>query len=555
MSFLDWLRPTPRKRRTRRSGARKGTRECADCRVPLPDAARFCHLCGGPVAEADGGATGALAVLRDRLSGALQGKYVVRDLLGAGGMGAVFLAEDLTLERTVAIKVLPSAVSGEPTVVERFQREAKTAARLDHPHIVPIHRVESEDGLHYFVMKHVDGQSLDALLRGGEPLATPFVARVLREAAAALGHAHKRGIVHRDVKPGNIMLDVDERVVLTDFGISKASAAALDNTTEEQLTEVGTVVGTPHYMAPEQALGRPVDGRADQYALGVVGFQMLTGALPFEGDSPHAIIHRHINDAPPRIASLRPDVPAALAATITRALAKAPSNRFATMEEFAAALEGAPGVAAGTPAAGTTPAGARAGSAAMWPAGVAKVSPTRVVAVGAGGGTSRLRTAMWLAAAVLIISGVAGAAGWLQGGSSTTGAPGAKRTAAAAAKPRRPSRTAAPAPARRSATTPPRATTSRPASSRPAPSRTATKKPAPAPARTARLEVTTKPAATVYLDGKRVGQTPLTGQTLTVGRTYQLRVERKGYKTRREAITPAKAGVIARRYVLEPVKR
>ena len=211
--------------------------------VTLPEAARFCFICGREVegAAADPWleeplAGGSYAELQARLAHALDGRYKVRDILGAGGMGVVFLADDLGLDRAVAIKVLPPDVSGDATVVSRFRREAKTAARLDHPSIIPIYRVESEGALDYFVMKYVPGRSLEAVLRDEAPLSIPFAMRVLREASAALAHAHRHGVVHRDVKPANIMLDADERVILTDFGISRASIAAADATTEPRLT-------------------------------------------------------------------------------------------------------------------------------------------------------------------------------------------------------------------------------------------------------------------------------------------------------------------------------
>src|SRR2546428_4360540 len=218
-------------------------------------------------------------------------------------MGQVFLAHDLTLEREVAIKVLPSDVAQDDQVVRRFQQEAKTAAKLDHPNIIPIYRVESEGGLNYFVMKYISGTSLEDVLEQKEPLAADYIQRVLWEAACALGHAHQRGVVHRDVKPANIMFDHDGRVMLTDFGISKALQAATG------FTATGMIIGTPHYMAPEQAKGQQVDARADQYALGAVGFPMLPSALPFSADSVHTILYKHIFEEPPRAATRRPDLP------------------------------------------------------------------------------------------------------------------------------------------------------------------------------------------------------------------------------------------------------
>jgi serine/threonine protein kinase len=278
-----------------------------------------------------------------RLAHALGSRYRVREVLGRGGMGIVFLADDLSDDVSVAIKVLRPELSSDATGVARFRREAEIAASLQHPGIIPILRVGSEEGLHYFVMQYVDGCSLDALLRERKaeqrPLPIAAVGRILGEAAATLAHAHRQGIVHRDVKPANIMLDADSRVLLTDFGISKSAVASTGATTAAALTEFGTVLGTPHYLAPEQALSRTVDGRADQYALAIVGFEMLTGSVPFDDETPHGIIHRHVNELPPRVTMLRPEVPEHIAAAIARALLKAPSHRFATMEDFARALD------------------------------------------------------------------------------------------------------------------------------------------------------------------------------------------------------------------------
>ena len=198
---------------------------CDHCATELPDAARFCFVCGQDVVPTAAAATkphleaDAIGKLKARLAKSLDGRYQLRELLGAGGMGVVFLAEDLSLGRSVAIKVLPTELSSDRNIVARFRREAKTAASLDHPGIIPVLSVESDQELHYFVMKYVAGQTLEATLRDG-PLPIPLAVQVLREAAAALGYAHRRGVVHRDVKPANIMLE-DDRVIVTDFGISK----------------------------------------------------------------------------------------------------------------------------------------------------------------------------------------------------------------------------------------------------------------------------------------------------------------------------------------------
>src|SRR2546425_10293895 len=310
-----------------------GTVECIHCHTPLPENSRYCFACGADVSGGDAApSTSSVDVLRERLQRLIEGQYEIERLLGKGGMAAVFLAHDLTLEREVAIKVLPPDVAQDEQVVRRFQQEAKTAAKLDHPNIIPIYRVESEGGLNYFVMKYISGTSLEDLLEKREPLAVPEIQRILWEAACALGHAHQRGVVHRDVKPANIMFDHDGRVMLTDFGISKALQAATG------LTATGMIIGTPHYMAPEQAKGQHVDGRADQYALGVVGYRMVTGLLPFSGDSVHTILYKHIFEEAPRTSQARAGIPLFLSDAIARALAKEPDQRFPTMEDFATAV-------------------------------------------------------------------------------------------------------------------------------------------------------------------------------------------------------------------------
>jgi len=346
MPLSNWFRRAPFAPPANTSAGKA----CSDCQVALPDAARYCFICGqevvastGDEAAFSGHGDTAVATMQARLAHALGGRYRIREVLGKGGMGIVFLADDLDDERQVAIKVLRPELSSDETGVARFRREAEIAASLEHPGIIPILRVGSEQGLQYFVMRYVDGCSLDALLRERRaeqrPLPVAAVVRILGEAAATLAHAHERGIVHRDVKPANIMLDEGGRVLLTDFGISKAAVTSTGATTAAALTEFGTVLGTPHYLAPEQALSRAVDGRADQYALAIVGYEMLTGAVPFDDETPHGIIHLHVNELAPRVATLRPEVPEHISAAIARALLKAPSHRFASMSEFARALD------------------------------------------------------------------------------------------------------------------------------------------------------------------------------------------------------------------------
>jgi serine/threonine protein kinase len=498
--------------------------------VTLPEAARFCFICGREVDETAADpwleehfAGGSYAELQARLTHALEGRYKVREILGAGGMGVVFLADDLGLDRSVAIKVLPPDVSGDATVVSRFRREAKTAARLDHPGIIPIYRVESEGALDYFVMKYVPGRSLEAVLRDEAPLSIPFALRVLREASAALAHAHRHGVVHRDVKPANIMLDADERVILTDFGISRASIAAADATTEPRLTEVGTAIGTPQYMAPEQAVGQSVDGRADQYALAIVGFEMLAGQVPFDDETPHAIIHRQISEAPPDLAKLRTDAPAHVVAAIAKSLRKSPTSRFATMEEFAMALDDESKSV--TPPTRTRAIGA-IGQKSPTSGLVANDQEidTAVDRVFDPTGSRPTRSlALWMVTAVFLLAAVGGVI-WARGGSTSRRTP--PRVAQAESKPatKAAPKTAAVSQQGRAKETRRRTTT---------------------------LSITSTPRATVYIDGARVGDTPISGRTLTVGRSYQIRVEKKGYRTKRETLQVPGTKPLRRSYTLQ----
>ena len=306
---------------------------CANCNSPSPEDSKFCLECGADLSDPGSGPRTVEKPdeLITRLTKTLEGRYRVAKMVGRGGMGAVFLAQDLTLERPVAIKVLPPELSHDEKLVGRFEREARTAAKLDHPNIIPIFAVESSGDLHYFVMKFVDGESLEQVLASGA-LSMEQSQECLWEAARALGHAHTRKVVHRDVKPGNIMFDHDGRVMIADFGISKAMQSST------QYTQTGQVIGTPFYMSPEQAKGQEVDGRSDQYSLAVVGFQMITGRLPFQDQAVHTIIYKHIFEEPPSIRELCPECPAYVAAALHKALAKEPDGRFPTMDEFAAAV-------------------------------------------------------------------------------------------------------------------------------------------------------------------------------------------------------------------------
>src|SRR5687767_10463486 len=285
--------------------------------------------------------------LRARAITAFGEGYELDAEIGRGGMGVVYRCRDVKLRRFVAIKVLPPDLAFRDEVRVRFLREAETAAQLNHPNIVPIFSVDERDGMVWFVMGLVDGESLGArLIREPRP---PYVEvkRILREVADALSYAHARGIIHRDIKPDNILLDrLTGRPIVTDFGIARAIE------TDSRLTVTGTAVGTPAYMSPEQAMGEgEIDGRSDLYSLAVVGYQMLAGELPFKASNTPAMLMKHLSDPLRPLHTVRPDVPRALAGLIERTLAKKPHQRWRDAAEFRDALEtvsvsGAPDVAA-----------------------------------------------------------------------------------------------------------------------------------------------------------------------------------------------------------------
>ena len=276
-----------------------------------------------------------LAALRS----ALAGQYTIERELGRGGMGVVLLARDERLDRLVALKVLPPALAGQPQTRERFLREARMAAQLSHPNIVPVHRADEIGGFAFFAMGFVDGETLADRIRDRGTLAPAEVVRVLREVAWALAYAHARGIVHRDVKPENILLERSTgRAIVTDFGIARADF-------NPALTQDGYVMGTVHYMSPEQSSGLEIDGRSDLYALGCIGFLALSGRLPFEGPSPQAILVAHATKEPPTLRSIATEIPAALADVIDQCLRKSPDARFRSGEALADALAEALGKA------------------------------------------------------------------------------------------------------------------------------------------------------------------------------------------------------------------
>jgi len=506
-----------------------GVVECFRCHTPIPESSKFCSTCGADVSGGDGPtSTSNVDLVRERLQRIIEGKYRIERLLGKGGMGQVFLAHDLTLEREVAIKVLPPDVSQDEQVVRRFQQEAKTAAKLDHPNIIPIYRVESEGGLNYFVMKYISGTSLEDLLDKKEPLPVPEIQRILWEAACALGHAHQRGVVHRDVKPANIMFDHDGRVMLTDFGISKALQAATG------LTATGMIIGTPHYMAPEQGKGAPVDGRADQYSLGVVGYRMITAELPFSGDSVHTIIYKHIYEEPPLASAKRPDIPGSLTVAVSRALAKEPDQRFPTMEDFATAVWPEQPVASPAKSRGAARPRSRATADAPTEITGAPTTPISSAKSRKPAPPARRRSRAPVVIGLVVVA--AGVGAYLTLGRQGSGERGAVPSVDTVR-------------IQDTVRVPVQANPSRSVTRRPAPAKP--REQAPVAQAQGFLTIAADPFGEVYIDGVDAGQTPLIEYAVKPGR-HTIRIEHAGFKTITETVQVDASNTVRKRYTLLP---
>ena len=279
------------------------------------------------------------AELQQHVQRVLSPHYDVEREIGRGGMGIVYLARDTRLKRPVAVKILPPELAFRSEIRSRFLREAETAAQLSHPNIVPIYSVDEREGLVYFIMGYIDGGNVATRLQEQGALEPEAVRAILREVADALAYAHGRGVVHRDIKPDNILLCVeDDRPVVTDFGIARAITEGADS----RLTATGMAIGTPTYMSPEQAAGeREIDGRSDLYSLGIVGYQMLTGEPPFNASSTPALLVKHLSEVPVPVSERRSGVAPDLARAVMVMLEKDPANRFPSAQVMMAALEDA----------------------------------------------------------------------------------------------------------------------------------------------------------------------------------------------------------------------
>ena len=340
-------------------------------------------------------------------------RYEIHRRLARGGMAQVYLARDRSLDRPVAIKELVSEFAADPSFVERFRREAQAAANLAHPNIVGVYDWGTQDGTYFIVMEYVDGPSLSQVIRRDGPLHPRRAAELASEVAAALGFAHSRGVVHRDVKPGNVLLSGSGQSKVTDFGIARALSSP-----DEDLTQAGSVMGTATYFSPEQAQGQPVDPRSDLYSLGVVLYEMVTGRTPFTGDTPLAIAYKHVQDQPEPPSAIIPGLPAGIDTVIMKLLRKKPDERYVSAEELRADLrrflEGEETHAEAALVAGAL-AGAAAGAATA-AMGATQVQPSAtdgaVVTAEDAEGSGKSRTGWFLGAMVVLLALLAGGLFW-----------------------------------------------------------------------------------------------------------------------------------------------
>jgi serine/threonine protein kinase len=318
------------------------TLHCASCGGILLAADRFCGTCGTPAPGVDAAVELSIpermktpagspwaSVLRELTEGTV-GEFEIKRELGHGGMAAVYLAHEIALNRKVALKVMAPGIMVGEGMVDRFRMEAITVANLSHPHIVRVHAVKQAGELYYIVMQYIAGRTLERVLRETGPLPIPVIRVILAQVGSALHYAHRRGVIHRDIKPGNVMLDAGGDAVVTDFGIAKVTTA-----TTQTLT--GGVVGTPPYMSPEQCYAYPLTGASDQYSLGIVAYEMLTGGVPFTGAT-YTIMQGHTQGEVPSLAHRRPDCPPDLEQIVMRMLAKQAGDRFASLAEAVAAV-------------------------------------------------------------------------------------------------------------------------------------------------------------------------------------------------------------------------
>ena len=328
------------------------------------------------------------------------GRYEIVEHIARGGMAEVFRARDLLLDRPVALKVLFPEFATDRSFVERFRREARSAANLNHPNIVSIYDWGQEDGTYFIVMEYVEGRSLRQMIREDGPVPAKQAAQIGADIAAALAFAHKNGVIHRDVKPGNVLIDPTGQVKVTDFGIARGGDA------QEALTQTGAVMGTATYFSPEQAQGRPIDPRSDVYALAVVLYEMVVGRPPFYNENPVAVAYQHVRERPIPPRQRNPNVPAPYEAIVLKGLAKNPVNRYASAEELRADLRR---FVAGRPISAEPVMPAPAETSVLAAADATQAVPATTVLPGGPGGQGPTRhTGRYVALLVVLLALLAG---------------------------------------------------------------------------------------------------------------------------------------------------
>src|SRR5262245_11037345 len=305
---------------------------CSQCGTAVKKDMRFCPSCGAPV-RADEASPSAIDARVAMLEQALKNKYKIIKKIGSGGFAEVYLGEHAQLGRQVAIKILLHSFAGEEDMIERFRREAKAAAKLSHPNIIDIYDVGESDGIYFIVMKYINGETLARKTRREKKINPNEAIYIIKQLASALAYAHEKSIVHRDLKPANVMLDEYAKPILMDFGIARAQF-------EGNLTKTGTLMGTPHYLPPEQPLGKPVDGRSDIYSLGILFYEMLAGRPPFHDENSVSLIFKHINEPPAPLIEKVPELVPELCAIVHKMIEKLPENRYQNALEVQEALEG-----------------------------------------------------------------------------------------------------------------------------------------------------------------------------------------------------------------------
>jgi serine/threonine-protein kinase len=548
---------------------------CVRCGTELPAGSKFCANCGLEVTD-PGLATVHIATAEEQdavlvqLRKDLGNDYEIERELGRGGMAVVYKAFERELQRPVALKVLPPGTGGQ--MAERFRREARMAAQLGHPNIIPVYRVGQAAGTYFFAMKFVEGRALDAIIEQQGALPIPVILAVLRGAVAGLAFAHERNIVHRDIKGANVLIERDGHVLLSDLGIARAAE-------DKTLTATGSVIGTPHFMSPEQCSGHKVGPQGDQYSMGVLAFQMLTGSVPFDSDTLMGILQHHFFTPVPDVAAVRADVPPKLIEVVRRAMEKEAAQRFPTTREMLKAIEAVPftdedrgqaeellrQLAQGSPVpkirtgslpplADTRVAGLRTAVAAA-----PTVTAARPSGPGRKAGAAPKKRLLPVAAGVVVVVAAAGigAAVMMKGGRAPTQAPDSIPTPPAATLPSVREQVAAPADsakltaaesvttgtpaaAGRAAGPEPRRrdTPGRPADASRRPRRETTPTaaqgqqatPEPAATGTGFLRVSTSPpSAEIFVGNRRVGVGGVVDEEIPAGRAVRIRVTAAGY--------------------------